>query len=273
MIPPKRNALQQTAFLTGMYAQFLKVYFKTLVEYRADTFIALIAGILAQGSTLVFLTVIFQRIPALADWNFYELVFIFGLAATARALNQTFFNAPFSLTGYIRRGRLDVMLVRPVGVLFQAIGYSQDLNGVGQLATGMVIMTYAASQLHLAWTPGSVLYALIALVCSAVIQFAVLLVISVLTFWVHEVRSLIYPINWLFDFTRYPMDIFHPALRGLLTYVIPYAIGSFYPAAYLLRPDLYGWALWGVPATAVGVMLLAYAVWTYGLRTYSSVAG
>ncbi|MFD0677955.1 MULTISPECIES: ABC transporter permease [unclassified Paenibacillus] len=273
MLAPRRNMFQQMMYLIGLYGQYLKVYVKTLIEYRADTMIAVAAGIVAQGSTLLFLTVIFQRIPKLADWSFYEMVFIFGLAATAKALNQALFNAPFSLTGLIRRGQMDVMMVRPVGALFQAIGNSQELNGVGQLVTGIAIMIYSAGHLEMDWTVWSLLYAVIALFSSAVIQFAILLTISVLTFWVLEIRSLIYPINWLYDFTRYPLEIFHPVLRVLLTYVIPYALGSFFPAAFLLRSHQYEWAAWGVPATAVVVMTLAYWLWSAGLRRYSSVAG
>ncbi|WP_248924611.1 ABC transporter permease [Paenibacillus hamazuiensis] len=273
MLAPKRNALQQLLFLAGLYGQYLKIYFKTLVEYRADTLIAVFAGIMTQGSTLVFLSVLFARIPKLADWDFYELVFIFGLAATGKALNQTFFNAPFSLTGYIRRGQMDVMMVRPAGELFQTIGQSQELNGVGQLVTGIFIMLYAAWHLETEWTPWAVSYAVIALISSAVIQFAVLLAISVTSFWVLEVRSIIYPVNWLYDFTRYPLEIFHPLIRGLLTYVVPYAVGSFFPAAYLLRPEQYAWAGWAVPLCAAAVMLLSYTFWRFGLRRYSSVAG
>ncbi|CAH1220477.1 hypothetical protein PAECIP111891_05034 [Paenibacillus allorhizoplanae] len=273
MLAPKRSFMQQVAYLIGMYGHFLKVYVKTLVEYRADTIIAVIAGIVAQGSTLIFLTVIFKRIPMLAGWDYNELVFMFGLAATGRALNQTFFNAPFMLTGNIRNGRMDMMMVRPVGVLFQTIGYSQELNGVGQLITGIAIMGYAASHLEMSWTFLSVLYVVIALLCSALIQFSILLTISVLTFWFQEIRSLIYPITWLYDFTRYPMQIFHPILRGLLTYVIPYSLASFYPAAFLLRPEQYGWAAWGVPAVTMVVVMGAYFIWSQGLRRYSSVAG
>jgi ABC-2 type transport system permease protein len=270
---PRRNVIQQSQYLIGLYGHYLKIYLKTLVEYRSDTLIAVVAGILAQGSTLLFLTVIFQRIPKLADWSFYEMIFIFGLAATGKALNQTLFNAPFSLTGLIRRGQMDVMMVRPVGVLFQTIGLSQELNGVGQLVTGIAVMSYAATHLDMPWTVWTFLYCVIALFSSAVIQFAILLAISVCTFWVLEIRSLLYPVTWLYDFTRYPLEIFHPILRGLLTYVIPYALGSFFPAAFLLRSEQYGWAAWGVPAAAAVVMVLAYWLWLFGIRRYSSVAG
>jgi ABC-2 type transport system permease protein len=273
MQAPKRNALAKFGYTLGLYGHYLRVYFKTLAEYRADTIIAVIASVLSQGSGLLFLSVIIARVPQLAGWHLDELVFIFGFSATSKALNQTFLNAPFSLTGFIQRGRLDVLMIRPAGVLFQIVGLSQELNGVGQLFTGLAIMAYSALRLDVHWSAFGLLYTAVALVSSALIQFAVLLTVSVLTFWVREIRSLIYPVNWLYDFTRYPIQIFHPVLRGLLTYVIPYAVGSFFPAAFLLHPGQYAWAAWGVPAVAAVSMAAAMWIWSVGLRHYSSVAG
>jgi ABC-2 type transport system permease protein len=273
MQAPKRNKLQQGMYLIGLYGNYLKMYVRTLAEYRADTFIALIAGLFSQGTTLVFLSVIFMRVPKLADWGFYEMVFMFGLAATGKAVNQAFFNMPFTLLGYIRRGQLDTLMVRPVGVLFQTIGMTQEHNALGQLVTGVSILLVSSWNLGLEWTPFTLIFAGIAIISSAVIQFAVLLAIAVTSFWVLEVRSIIYPVNWLYEFARYPLDIFHPILKGMMTYVIPYAVGSFFPAAFLLRPDQYGWAAWTVPLVAALIMLLSYAFWSFGLRRYSSAAG
>ncbi|MDB5085297.1 MAG: hypothetical protein JWN30_2183 [Bacilli bacterium] len=273
MIAPKRNALQQLVYLLGLYRIYLKIYFRTLIEYRTDTWVALIGGLCAQASTLTFLTVIFQRIPRLAGWSYYELVFIFGLAATGRALNQAFLNVPYSLNGYIRSGMLDVFMIRPVGPLFQATGMSQEINGVGSALTGMVILIYAASHLELHWTFAKGIYVAVALISSMIIQLAVLLAIVVSAFWILEIRSIIYPVGWLYDFTRYPLQIFTPFIRGLLTYIIPFALGSFYPAAFLLRPHLYSWAGLVVPFVAILLFILTYNLWLFGLRRYSSASG
>ncbi|MEI7024490.1 ABC transporter permease [Paenibacillus sp. y28] len=271
---PKRNAGQTIMYWIGLYRLYLRIYFRTLAEYRADTLIALGGGVLAQGSTLLFLTVILQRVPQLAGWGFYELVFLLGMTSAGRALNMVFLNAPFTISGLVRRGLIDVLMVRPVGVLFQAVGITQEINGIGQSITGIAIMVYAAWHMNIDWTAWMVLYAVIAMVSSMFIQFSIQLFIVVASFWVQEIRSVIYPATWVFDFARYPMDIFGPIVRGFLTYVLPYAFCSFYPAAYLLRSDLeYAWAAWGVPLLAVLITLFAYRWWLFGLRRYSSASG
>jgi ABC-2 type transport system permease protein len=252
---------------------YLKIYFRTLVEYRMDTWIALIAGLLAQASALTFLSILFKQIPQLAGWSFYELLFIFGLASAGRELNKVFFNVPYSLTGIIRSGRLDTFLIRPVGPLFQAIGMSQEINGVGSALTSLSILAFAGYHLDLEWSVGKIAYVVLALFSSMLIQLSVLLALVISSFWIVEIRSIVYLAGWIYDFTRYPLDIFNSFIRGLLTFVIPFSLGSFYPATYLLRPETYAWAGWVVPLAALSALGLSYRLWLFGLSRYTSASG
>ncbi|HYH02911.1 MAG TPA: ABC-2 family transporter protein [Bacillota bacterium] len=270
MKAPQRNILQKLGFLTRLYFYYQRNYFRTLVEYRMDTWIAIGSGILVLLSSLVFLDATMHRIPQLMGWSYPQLLFLFGIAATGRGLNQVFFNAPFFFHGYIRRGMLDMMLVRPVGVLFQMIGTAQEFIGFGSALTGIAIILQAAPHLNVVWSFGNVAYLCLAIICSMLIQFAILMIVVIPGFWVLEMRSVIYPVAWLIDFSRYPMEIYHPLLRGLLTYVLPYALGSFYPAAYLLYPQQYGWALFAVPGTTIFLLWLTRRFWRFGLNHYSS---
>ena len=267
--PPELSLPERLVYLAGLYCWYLRIYARTLVEYRADTLISLATSLLQQASWFLFLGVLVNRVPTLAGWGHAELLFIFGFATTARALSTTFLNAPFGITGTVRSGELDVLLVRPVGPLFQMIGLSQQPNALGIGLTGIPIMLYAASDLGLHWTVSSALYLAVALVCGATIRYAVLMVVALLTFW-WEMRSLLYPMMWLYDFVRFPLDVFSWPVRALLTYVIPFGVAGFYPAAYLLRPDEYGWALWGVPLTTVGLVALIQVLWSVALRHYES---
>jgi ABC-2 type transport system permease protein len=255
--------------LAGLYLWYLRIYARTLLEYRVDTLISLATSLLQQASWFLFLSVLVNRVPTLAGWAHAELLFIFGFATTARAISTTFLNAPFGMTGTVRSGELDVLMVRPVGPLFQIIGLSQQPNALGIGLTGIPIMLYAAAELGLAWTAGTVAYLALALICGAVIRYAVLMVVALLTFW-WEMRSLLYPMMWLYDFVRFPIDVFSWPVRVLLTYVIPFSVAGFFPAAFLLRPHDYGWALWGVPATTLGLVLLVQVLWSAALRHYES---
>jgi ABC-2 type transport system permease protein len=273
MREPKRNVLKNIIYHLKLYFFYLKLYFRTLVEYRADTVITLFTGLLIQAGSLAFIAIIFSRIPKIAGWSFYELVFIYAFSVTGKALSEVFLNASFTLNGFIRRGMLDIFLTRPVGPLFQAIGISQEMNGMGMAATGMIIMSYAGSHLSIDWSMGKIFFTALAVICSMLIYFSVLMFLQVITFWILEIRNLIYPIAWMFDFTRYPLEIFHPVIRFLLVFIIPYAMASFYPAACILRGGEYSWAFWGVPLFTAAILFFMYRFWLIGLKRYSSVAG
>lgn len=257
-------------YYARLYWEYLRLYGKTLVEYRADTWLALGAGLFAQGAALVFLSALFGRIPDLDGWSFWEVGFILGFSTMGRALNQVFFDAPFSIHGMIASGELDILLVRPVGPLLQTIGLRQNLNGLGVALTGALIMFSAASHLHLAWTPGRLAYLVPAVATCQAIQFAVLLSVATTAFWLIRVRSLMYPVVWLYDLTRYPLDIFSGWLKGLLLSALPYAFASFFPAAYLLRPEEYALYGWLSPVVGAAALAAALAFWRHGLNRYAS---
>jgi ABC-2 type transport system permease protein len=258
--------------LAGLYVAYLRVYARTLAEYRADTCLALLTGLLSQASGFLLLTVLVRRLPSLAGWSFYELVFFYAFATTVAALGTTFLDAPFRVSSYVWSGGLDVLLHRPVGPLFQIIGLSQQPNSISAACAGLALIGYAAAHLGLAWGTGRAAYLPVALVSAMVIRFAVLMLVASLNFW-SRMQPLVYPVSWLFDFLRYPLDLFSPPVRGLLTFVVPYAMASYYPAAFLLRPERFWWAAWAVPATAVGLAVAVRVAWSAALRRYESTGG
>jgi ABC-2 type transport system permease protein len=121
-------------------------------------------------------------------------------------------------------------------------------------------------------TPVWFLSLILGLISGCFIRFSVLMVVAISAFWL-EVRSLLYPLVWLYDFTRFPLDVYGPLVRGLLTYAIPYGLASYYPAAYLLRPTEHAWAAWGVPLIALAMTAAVYQFWLFALDHYASAGG
>ena len=73
-----------------LYKKFLQQYIKSLMEYRIDFILGLIGFVLVQMTGIIFLNLVFNCIPDLKGWSFYEILFIYGLAQIPRGIDHIF---------------------------------------------------------------------------------------------------------------------------------------------------------------------------------------
>ena len=114
------------------------------------------------------------------------------------------------------------------------------------------------------------LLGLVGVLCGGVIYLAVFLILTTVSFWVEDRVGLIPPVYNMLVFGRYPLDIYNPFIRFLLSWIVPFGFASFYPAARLLdHGDSAGMFLAMPLVTAVfaGAALL---LWNRGVGNYAS---
>ena len=257
------------AYYADLYLTYVRFLLKAWSQYRADFAIMLTAALVLEGSRMVFLNVIFANIHQLEGWSFHEILLIYGLMVTSRSLWNVFLDVPHRIYWYIRRGDMDRLLVRPPAPLFQIAGESgMNLPSLGGALIGVSAILTALSGLQLPWW--GVLYLPLAIVSGILIMFSTLLLMACLSFWFTNVRSLLETMAWMNRFGQYPITMFAPPLRFLFTWVLPFAMMGFYPAAFLLRGDAY--RFYGLLAPLMGLLFLglALSVWRLALRRYQS---
>ena len=76
--------------LTKLYFKYVAQYLKSLMAYRVDFFTGLIGFSFLQITGVIFITLVFNSIPSLQGWNFYEILFIYGFAQLPRGLDHIF---------------------------------------------------------------------------------------------------------------------------------------------------------------------------------------
>lgn len=84
-----------------LYKIFIFQYFKMLMEYKKDFIIGVIGFILTQITGVAFIYIIFQRIPSLNGWGFYELLFVYGFAQIPRGIDHLITDNLWALSGRI----------------------------------------------------------------------------------------------------------------------------------------------------------------------------
>ncbi|MBN1812840.1 MAG: ABC-2 family transporter protein, partial [Anaerolineae bacterium] len=227
-------------YYADLYLTYFRFTLKSWSQYRVSFAITFACSIVGTGAQLAFLTLIFANIRQLEGWSFDEMLLIWGLMVTATHLANTFLDVPHRILGYIRRGDMDRLLVRPPALLFQIAGEGGiTLQALSRVLIGAaaILAALATLQDKLPWW--TVFYLPLTVISGMLIMFSVQLLLACLTFWFVNTFSLMQTIAWMNQFGQYPATILALPLRFLLTWVLPYAMMGFYPAAFLLRGDEY----------------------------------
>lgn len=254
-----------------LYGKFLKQYIKTLIEYRADFVLGLIGFVFVQFTGVVFVKLIFNNIPSLQGWSFYEILFIYGFAQIPRGIDHVFTDNLWMLSGrIIVQGQFDRYLLRPLNPLFQLIAEKFQPDGFGEIVIGSILVVISSTKLNIQYSFFKILMFIITVLCATVIYTAIKLAVASIAFWIKFAQSYLYMTYQLSSFAKYPMGIYPKVIRGVLTFIIPFAFTGFYPGAYFLGKGsiVTGVLLTGVVA-AVAISI-AYCIWLKGMSLYES---
>lgn len=256
---------------TRLYWEFAKSHMKVMMEYRIDFLIGVASVMLEQFASIFFVKVVFDHIEQINGWNFYEILFIYGIAATGRSIHQIFFDNLWTLGWqYIRPGKLDRLLIRPVNPLFHVVADRLHQDGFGQLIIGLFILGTAIPQLDLVWGAAEIAMLVVMIISSGLIFVAINLFFATFSFWMIDSLPIVWAVFNMSDFARYPLTIYHKGIRMFLTWIIPYGFTAFYPAAYFIDKSGYKeFALW-TPVAAIVCCVIAYTFWNKGLKAFAS---
>ena len=255
----------------GLYAEYFRLSLKMVAQYRGDFALVVAGSLIRDGAAILFIGIIYGRIPALAGWSLAELLLAYGLLATGGNLNGMFLNAPHILGWYVQAGHYDIFLVRPVPTLLQLIGEQPfNLTPLGNLVVGVATIALALSQLALPFQLWWLLYFPAVLISGALITFSINLIVACFTFRFTNVSSLMILLGYLPEYARYPLAIYATPIAITLTWIVPHAMIGLYPAGFLLGKA--GYAPYGLIAPALGWIFLALAlgVWRVASRWYTS---
>ncbi len=246
---------------------------KRRMAYRGDLLLAGLDELMRGLVALAMLEVYLSKTPSLAGWSQSELLFVLGFSMVPISLFHTFCGNLYQLSSaYIIQGNLDRVLLRPyptfLQICFDRIAI-EDLSGV---VLGLLLMAVAVA--HLPAFDASLLHLLllaVLMLSSFGVVVAVFMAFAASGFWFEDRVGMVPPVYNLMEFGRWPTAIFHPALRLLITCIIPFSFVAFYPASFLVggsREAATTAAL--TPLVALLSLVLANAMWRAGIRRYHS---
>jgi ABC-2 type transport system permease protein len=179
------------------------------------------------------------------------------------------------LKDYIRTGRLDSVLVRPLSALGQLLVSDFAVRKLGRAVQGVTVYVAVLAIADIHWTPGRAVLALIAPLAGALLYGAVFTAGPCVAFWWVDSGEFANAFTYGGrQFAMYPITVYEPWIRAPFGYGLGLAFAGYQPALALLgRPDPLGspgWLAWcSLPAAAVA-WVLALLLWRTGIRHYRS---
>lgn len=254
-----------------LYIQFIKQYVKSLMEYRIDFVLGLIGFIFVQLTGVVFIQLIFNNIPSLAGWSFYEILFIYGFAQIPRGIDHVLTDNLWMLSGNIVvQGNFDRYLIRPLNPLFQLVAERFQPDGFGEIIIGLILVVTSYSKLNIKLTFLNLVLMIIVIIFASFIYTAIKLAVASIAFWVKFAQSYLFMTYQLSSFAKYPMGIYPKAISGILTFIIPFAFTGYFPGAYFLGKVSFFYGIILTLLISVISIFIAYCIWLKGMKRYES---
>ncbi len=122
----------------ALFAEYFTQYLKVRLSYRGDFAIGVATSMAATVFALGFVLVLFSKVPRLADWNFNEVLFLYGFSLIPFGLyNILSVNLYEFGNEYIMEGKFDRVLIRPVASLFQVLFENFRIESFQEVLVGL----------------------------------------------------------------------------------------------------------------------------------------
>lgn len=254
-----------------LYIKFIIQYIKMLMQSKLDFGMGVVGFIFNQLFGIVFLSLVYQEINTLAGWNFNQLLFVYGFFQIPKGLDHLFTDNLWMVAWFqIRNGKFDKYLLRPANILFQIISEKIQFDGFGEIILGIIIVHKAIKSENILFDGKKSVFLIVSIIMATIIFTSIKVIITASAFWLKESGELLETVYQVADFSKYPVSIYPRLVRNIITYVLPFAWVTYYPACYLLNKGVEYHIIIMQMLVALVMVMVAMIVFNRGVYRYES---
>jgi ABC-2 type transport system permease protein len=251
---------------------FLKVNLQIALAYRADTVVNILVNLMWLGWELLGLSIIFNNTDTLAGWGPGALIALLGVFRLMNLLMAAvIWPATEKFNSSVRDGSLDYTLLMPANSLFLVSISRIVVWRVWDFLLAVILITTGILMSGGAPTAATIGLFMLLVASGALVIYSLWVVLIALTFWFVKFDNNVTILQALMDAGRYPVSVYPPWLRLIITYLVPIAVATTVPLQGL-QGELGGWQVLGFLGIALGAVIIATRVWKLGVRRYSGAS-
>jgi ABC-2 type transport system permease protein len=242
------------------------------LQYRTNLIIQLVQSTVGLATALLGLGIVFSKTDNLAGWRPAELLAIVGVYTLVSGITQLVVRP--SLARFmedVRLGTLDFTLTKPVDAQALVSMRQIEVWKLVDVVVGVVVLGVAISQLGATVGLTEALAFLVALLAGVTIIYSFLLILATCAFWFIRLDNILNIFQSMYEAGRWPIGIYPPWLRTVLTFLVPIGFAITVPTEGLVG-RLTSPSLLGAIALAVALPVIARIFWRIGVRHYSGAS-
>ena len=251
---------------------FVRTSLQIALEYRANFIVSAFQSSfwLAMGiiSTLVF----FRFTGTLGGWQFEQVLLVVGLYRIFEGIIDGVLRPNITrIVEHIQKGTMDFLLLKPIDSQFIASLREYNLRTIPDFVVGAGLIIYGLFALGRVPSLSEIGIFVLLMVCGSLMVYSIWMLLVTTAFWFVRVENITELFSTAYETARFPVTTYSPAIRAALTFVVPIAFLTTFPAAALLdllEPRY----LLSAPFMAVALFTACRLFWKLALRSYTSAS-
>ena len=241
--------------------------------FKSNFLLWIVVELLWFALQLCFIGVVYLHTDHIATWSKWQVVLLVGASHFIQQLFQALFLSNLvQFSELVRTGRLDFMLLLPMNPRFLVSLRVVDLGGFVNGTSALVVMGYAAHQLHLSPSAGQILGFLLLCVAGILIHYSLIFILTSVAFWTVRAQGIIWGYYSLFNIARLPDAAFRGFFKAFFTFAIPMLLVANVPAKLILSKLNSPGSMLLLGGMGVVCFVLSEIFWRFSLRHYTSAS-
>jgi ABC-2 type transport system permease protein len=258
------------------YCRLLGVFYRSALlgqmEYRTNFWAGIGMSMLWPIWNVLGIAAFFYHRDTIGGWTFNEVLLVLGLFSVFVGVMEAILLPNIRrMVEHVQNGTLDFVLLKPANSQFLATLTACSLVRLIDSFFGLLVITIGLYRMGYQPTLFQVGAFTVMLLSGVVIIYSMWLLLTTLAFWWVRVDNFTEVFNSFYEAGRFPVTVYSGWIRFVLTFIVPIAFLTTFPAAILL--GRLSTVYVGVAVALAAILLIASSrFWKYAIRFYSSAS-
>lgn len=259
-----------------MYLKLLLLFAKNSLSAQLEYRVNFLAGIFVEiGFMLAKLTYVVLIYKTNITINGmspdYILIFI-GTYAIMTGIYMSFYPNFCNITGYIKDGTLDILITKPISLLFiTTFRYIDFAMPIPNIISGLIMVIIGWNKSKLPVNLYTIIGFIFFLLLGTILTYSIFLIPRLLSFWIVSSNGIAQICDSAWDFNNMPMGIYNRVIQNIGNFLFPIFLITNLPGLFIggkINPLLF---IWGIIAPGFFLFILI-CIWKVALKSYASAS-